>query len=286
MTETLTMLAVHAHPDDEVIGTGGILAHYSATGHRTALVCATRGEVGEIVDPSMNEEEARPRLGDIREGELQCACGVLGVQDLFFLGYRDSGMAGTADNQHPAAFCQADLDEAAGRLVRIVRRAQPQVVVTYNENGNYGHPDHIMAHRITVAAFEAAGDPKRYPEQGLPPWQPAKLYYTAFPRSFFDYVQEYLRSAGIPSPFDRADFSPEEISTPDALITTRVDVRDYLPQKREALTCHRTQIAADSFFFQMPDQLASEGLGYEHFVRVRSLVPAPAVEDDLFAGLR
>ena len=256
------------------------------SGERVALVCATRGEVGEIVDPGIDQEEARPRLGEIREGELRCACAVLGVRELLFLGYRDSGMAGTPDNQHPEAFCRADLVEATGRLVRIVRSLRPHVLVTYNEHGNYGHPDHIMAHRITAAAFDAAGDPGRYPEHGLPPWQPAKLYHTAFPRSWFDHIQRYLQSAGIPSPFDRPDLAPERISTPDALITTRVDVRHCLPQKREALTCHRTQIAAESFFFQMPEELTREGMGYEHFVRARSLASATVPEDDLFVGLR
>jgi mycothiol conjugate amidase Mca len=286
MTETLTLLAVHAHPDDEVIGTGGILARYAAEGARAALVCATRGEVGEIVDPTIDEQEARPRLAEIREAELRAACAVLGVSDLFFLGYRDSGMAGTADNEHPEAFCRADLAEATGHLVRIIRTLRPQDIVTYDQKGGYGHPDHVMAHRVAVAAFEAAGDPQRYPADGLDPWQPAKLYYTAFPRSWFDHIQDFLHRAGLPSPFDRPDLAPDHIGTPDDLITTRVDVRDYLVQKRQALTCHRTQIAADSFFFQIPEELANMGMGYEHFVRARATITAPQPEDDLFIGLR
>jgi mycothiol conjugate amidase Mca len=286
MAERLTLLAVHAHPDDEVIGTGGTLARYAAVGLRVALACATRGEVGEIVDPTLDQEENYRRLGEIREAELRCACGTLGVHDLFFLDYRDSGMAGTANNQHAAAFCNADIDEATGRLVRIVRTLRPHVIVTYNENGGYFHPDHIMAHRVAVAAFDAAGDPKRYPEQGLPPHQAAKLYHIVWPRSWFDHIERFLESVGQPSPFRRLDLDPDRIGTPDALVTTKIDVRDYLSHKQQALTCHRTQIAAESFFFQMPEELVREGLGYEHYIRVRSLVPAPLPEHDLFAGLR
>lgn len=286
ITESRTLLAVHAHPDDEAIGTGGILARHSAEGMRVALVCATRGEVGEIVDPSIDQEEALLRLGEIREAELRCACSVLGVGDLLFLDYRDSGMAGTPDNEDPAAFCRADLAEASGRLVRIIRELRPHVLVTYDEKGGYGHPDHIMAHRVTVAAFDAAGDPDRYPDQGLAPWQPKKLYYSALPRSGLQQMHQYLVSHGLPSPFDRPDISPEHMGTPDEAITTHVDVRNYLLLKRESLACHRTQIAADSFFFHMPEEVAVQGFGYEHFVRARCLVHAPLPEDDLFAGLR
>ncbi len=286
MAEDLTLLAVHAHPDDEAIGTGGTLARYAAEGIRVALVSATRGEVGEIVDPSIDQAQALPRLGEIREDELRCACSVLGIKDLFFLDYRDSGMAGTADNQNPASFLQADLEEAAGRLVRIIRTLRPEVIVTYNQKGNYGHPDHVKAHQVTVAAFLAASDPSRYPEQGLTVWQPLKCYFTATPRSWLDFVSDYLHQAGLPSPFDRPDLKPEELGTPDAMITTRVDVRNYMQTKLQALACHRTQISPDSFFFRLPPEVAQQGLGYESFVRARSIVPAPLREDDLFAGLR
>jgi mycothiol conjugate amidase Mca len=281
----MRLLAVHAHPDDEVIGTGGILARYSAAGVRVALACATRGEVGEIVDPTIDEAEARPRLAQIREGELRCACGVLGVHDLFFLDYRDSGMVGTADNEHPEAFCRAEIEDATRRLVRIIRTVRPQVVVTYDEKGGYGHPDHLMAHRVTVAAFDAAGDPVRYPEDGVEPWQPTKLYYSAIPRSVLEQMEAYLKSVGITSPFDRPDLTPEAFGNPDETVTTKVDVRPHLEQKRNALECHRTQIAADSFFFKLPEVFNREAMGYEHFIRARSLVPAPTPEDDLFTGV-
>jgi mycothiol conjugate amidase Mca len=283
--DSMTLMAVHAHPDDEVVTTGGVMARYFAAGARVALVCATRGEVGEILDPNLEEAEARPRLASIREEELRCACAVLGVSDLFFLDYRDSGMAGTPDNEHPGAFHRANPEEATGRLVRLIRELRPQVLVTYDEKGGYGHPDHLMAHRITVEAFEAAADPDRFPEQGLAPWQPQKLYYTAFPRSELLLFHQFLLDAGWPSPFERDDLSPDSMGTPDELVTTRIDVREHLQQKLEALRCHRTQFAADSFFFQMPEEINREGFGFEHFVRARSLVSAPVPEEDLFAGL-
>jgi mycothiol conjugate amidase Mca len=283
-TGSVALLAVHAHPDDEAIGTGGILAHYSGEGRRVALVCATRGEEGEIVDLTIDQDEARPRLAEIREAELRCACDALGVSDLSFLNYRDSGMAGTPENEHPEAFCRADFAEATGRLVRIIRELRPEVVVTYDEKGGYGHPDHIMAHRVTVAAFDAAGDPARYPECGKA-WEPYKLYYTAIPRSQIEQMEQYFRSVGITSPFEREDLTPERFGTPDEIVTTRVDVRDHLGQKLDALRCHRTQIAADSFFFKIPEEFSAQGFGYEHYVRVRSRVQASLPESDLFAGL-
>jgi LmbE family N-acetylglucosaminyl deacetylase len=150
-----TILAVYAHPDDEAFTTGGVLAHYAAQGHRVALICATRGEVGEISDPALATAET---LGQVREEELRCAANALGLSELIFLGYRDSGMAGTAENQHPEAFANAAAEEVVARLVGHIRRLQPDVVITFDPGGGYGHPDHIAAHRHTVAAFHAAAD--------------------------------------------------------------------------------------------------------------------------------
>lgn len=286
MPDKLCLLAVHAHPDDEAIGTGGVLARYAAEGVEVALVCATRGENGEIVDPSLDPEVALPRLGEIREGELRQACAALGVSSLHFLGYRDSGMAGTPENSHPQALVQADPGEAARRLIRLIRQLRPQVVITYNENGGYGHPDHIAVHRITVAAYEDAGNPSYHTEDELPPWQPAKLYYTAFPRSRLLQMRELLRAAGQESPFEDSEMDMEQMTTADELVTTHIDVRGYLPQKMQALRCHRTQLAPDSFFFQLPEEMSRLAMGYEHFVLSRSTASSPAPEDDLFAGLR
>src|SRR5512136_1013163 len=157
----LTLMAVFAHPDDETFGVGGTLARYGADPEvRVVLVCATRGEAGEISDPQLSTAE---HLGEVREQELRCACQKLGVDDLFFLGYRDSGMAGTPENQDPRALAMADEGEAVGKIVAHIRRERPEVVVTFDERGGYGHPDHMAIHRFAKAAFAAAADPAMYP---------------------------------------------------------------------------------------------------------------------------
>jgi N-acetyl-1-D-myo-inositol-2-amino-2-deoxy-alpha-D-glucopyranoside deacetylase len=286
----LTLMTVHAHPDDEAIGTGGILARYAAEGVQTVLVTCTRGEVGEIVDPTV----ARPdNLTEVREVELRAACAILRVSALHYLGYRDSGMAGTPDNDDPRCFWRADLDEATGRLVALVRRHRPQVLVTYDANGFYGHPDHIQAHRVTVAAYEAAGDPTRYPEQGLAPWAPQKLYYTAVPHSGIRSLGQRLRELGIESPLPE---DPAEMpwGTPDEEVTTAVDTRAYAAAKREALAVHRSQVGAENFFLKLPPGVWTEIMGVEFFSRAACRVPLPPLaggadatrEDDLFSGLR
>lgn len=285
MSAELSLLAVHAHPDDEAIGTGGIIARYADEGVRVALACATRGEVGEIVDPELDRDEVRRNLGAVREQELRCACGVLGISDLFFLDFRDSGMMGTPENGHPESFWQSDFEEATRRLVKIVREVRPQVMVTYDPEGNYGHPDHIMAHRVATAAFDAAGDRDAYPEVGLAPWSPRKLYHIAFPRSFFRYALDYYRRLGRALPPEVEGLETVDFGTPDELITARLDVRRYLGRKREAMACHRSQIAPDRFFF-LDEGLVEMGLGYEHFVLARSRVETQTPEDDLFAGVR
>lgn len=194
MAQDLTLMAVFAHPDDEV-WTGAAMATYAKEGVRTVLVTATLGEEGEIHDPDLDPEEARGRLGEIRRAELDRSAAIFGIDTVHILGYRDSGMAGTPANENPANFHNADHEEAVGRLVRLIRQERPQVLITDNERGTYGHPDHIAAHRITVAAFDAAGDQSRFPEAG-PAWQPQKLYYTAFPRSSFVRMRDLMRERG------------------------------------------------------------------------------------------
>ncbi len=286
MSHRLTIMAVHAHPDDECLSTGGTLARYSSEGLRTVLVTATRGEEGEIVDPEMDPDEVRPKLADVRLKELACACACLGVEEHYVLGYRDSGMAGTPANHHPECFAQADLDEATGRLVRLIRTLRPHVLTCYNENGGYGHPDHIQVNRVTVAAFHAAGDPSRYPDIGPAPWQPQKLYYTAYPRSYILKRYELMRRLGARTPLDRPDFDPRKVGTPDAAITTQVQIRDFLPRKMAALRCHRSQVAPDWWYLRIPDDVLRTQFDREFFVCVASHLPPQTPEDDLFAGLR
>lgn len=279
----LTLLAVHAHPDDEAIGTGGILAKYAAQGVRTILVYATRGEAGEIQNPEFVPPSPGLKMEEIRARELERALTVLRVGSVHFLGYRDSGMVGSPENLDLRAFIQADMEEASGRLVEIIRRTRPQVMVTYNERGVYGHPDHVMAHRVTVRAFRASGDPAFHCGAGLEPWRPAKLYYTAIPRARLLKLYEFMRARG-----EEPGFDPEVLGTPDEKITTRIDVREYLPVKMEALYCHQSQISPRSFFRRLPDELRGEALGFEHFVCADGCgrTPRPAGETDLFEGLR
>src|ERR671933_1906662 len=221
-----TLVAVHAHPDDECLGTGGILARYAAEGVRTVLVTCTDGAVGEISDPSLATPENQ---AEVRSRELDEAVRILNISRSVRLGYRDSGMAGTPDNDHPASFARADLTTAVRRVVEVMREERPQVVVTYDERGGYGHPDHVRAHEVAVAAFEAAGDEHRFPTAG-PAWAPKKLYYTVFPRSGMSRFVERLRSAGIEVPFERqveaANAAGEDppFGVADELVTTTVDV--------------------------------------------------------------
>jgi N-acetyl-1-D-myo-inositol-2-amino-2-deoxy-alpha-D-glucopyranoside deacetylase len=285
MTPRHTLLAVHAHPDDECIGTGGVLARYAAEGVRTVLVTCTDGAVGEISDPALATAD---NLVDVRARELDEAVQILRVSRLVKLGYRDSGMAGTADNVHPASFHQAPLDEAVGRVVRIIREERPQVVVTYDERGGYGHPDHIRAHEVAVAAFEAAGDGARFPSAG-PAWAPAKLYYSVVPRSALGRFIERLQEAGIDVPFRRqaevAESAGEDppFGVADERVTTTVDVAAYVGQKRAALQAHRTQMGPEQFFMRLPSELFAEIFAREMFQRVTGLGVTP--ETDLFAGL-
>ena len=287
VSEPLTIMAVHAHPDDESIGTGGILARYADEGVRTILVTCTGGEVGEIADAAMATPD---NLADIRERELRLACEILGVAHLELLGYRDSGMVGTPDNEHPRAFARTDLDQATGQLVALVRRYRPQVLVTYDENGFYGHPDHIQANRIAVRAFRLSGDPSAYPEQSLEPWTPWKLYYTAVARSRMAQFGERLAAHGIEPPLGdqqgEGDADVPPFGTPDELVTTVVDVGPYVERKRRALWAHATQMGPNVFFAKMPPPLFAELFGQETFQRVESRVEAPVPEADLFAGLR
>ena len=213
------LLLVHAHPDDEAFGTGGLIARSVAEGRRVDLVTCTGGEEGEIHDPSSIDEEAKPRLREIRHAELQCALDALrgdgpGTLELHLLGYRDSGMMGTESNAHPDAFWNADLDEATGRLVAIVRRTRPAVMVSYDSNGNYGHPDHINAYRIADGAWEAAADPERYPEAG-PPHAVGKLYEIAFNRDRWMALMNDMKERGIELPWGADEDESESAAETD-----------------------------------------------------------------------
>ena len=275
------LLAVFAHPDDEAFGTGGTLAHYAAAGTEVTLVCATRGEVGEIADPSYASPET---LGWIREQELQCAAETMGVNRLILLGYRDSGMAGTAENEDCRAFINAPAGEVVVRLVAIIRQIRPQVVITFEPNGGYGHPDHLAAHRHTVRAFQLAADPVVYPELG-PAWQPDRLFYSVIPRSFFLRMREGMVSLGM----DTADFDKRMGDTmpgwPDEEINMILDVSDTVEAKWDALNCHRTQFGPGNLFRQLPDDKVKALMSHEYYALAWP-EPEPGLRmADLFDGL-
>jgi N-acetyl-1-D-myo-inositol-2-amino-2-deoxy-alpha-D-glucopyranoside deacetylase len=267
-----TLLLVHAHPDDEAISTGGAMLKAHADGHRVVLVTATRGEVGEIYN--MDEASTRPRLGEVRTKELQNAARILGVDRTEFLGYRDSGMVGTADNANPESFHQAPLEDAAARLVAILREEKPEVVVTYAEDGVYGHPDHIKAHYVTNAALDAL-------VRSSEPWTPQKVYYTAIPRTmmqtFMDQMPEEARRQMNPAMLIQG--------TPDELITTRIDVSDFVDRKREAFAAHVSQSDPNSWFATMADQIYRLAFGTEYYQLVRGKPGSVLPENDLFAGI-
>jgi N-acetyl-1-D-myo-inositol-2-amino-2-deoxy-alpha-D-glucopyranoside deacetylase len=289
------LLLVHAHPDDETIGTGATMARYAAEGAAVTLVTCTLGEEGEVLVPELEHLAAdrEDALGQHRVGELAAACEALRVTDHRFLGgpgrWRDSGMIGTAANERPECFWRADLDEAVRELVAVLRETRPQVVVTYDSSGGYGHPDHIQAHRVTVAAFDVAGDPMYEPELGEP-WQPSKLYWSAVPRSVLQAGIDLLREAGDLSGFfgvESADDLP--FGVPDEEVTTAVDASDHLEAKVAAMRAHRTQIAVDGPFFALSNNIGQRAFGIEHYTLGRGeRGPGSGPhewEDDLFAGL-
>jgi N-acetyl-1-D-myo-inositol-2-amino-2-deoxy-alpha-D-glucopyranoside deacetylase len=264
-------LLVHAHPDDEAISTGGVMMKAKAHGHRVVLVTATRGEAGEI--HNMDAEASRPRLGEIRTEELKAAGEILGVDRVEFLGYRDSGMVDTADNKDPRSFHQAPLDEAAAKLAAVIRDERPDVVVTYAEDGVYGHPDHIKAHFVTNAALDLL---KR---EG---WAPKKLYYTAIPRSM---MEEFMKQMPAEAALEQNP-NMRIVGTPDELVTARIDVHDYVEDKRKAFTAHLSQNDPNSWFTTMASQVYELAFGTEYYQLVRGTAGSEVPESDLFAGIR
>lgn len=280
-------MAVFAHPDDESFGIGGTLARYGAEpGVRVVLVCATRGEAGDISNSSLATPE---RLGDVREQELRCACQTLGVDALYFLDYRDSGMAGSPANQDPRALTTADFGEAVGKIVAHIRRERPDVVVTFDETGGYGHPDHIAVHQQTRAAFAAAAGPTQYPEQiqaGLAPYQARKLYYTAIPNRFFRGLVQKMMELGMEVPERYLKRLDGPLGLPDEACTTDIFVQDFLDQKQTAVRCHATQLQPDSFFALLPPEIMRELQTWECFQLAESIVGGDGDSHDLLAGLR
>ncbi len=280
----LAILACYAHPDDEQ-GVTGALAWYAEHGVRTGLICATRGELGEIAeaDPPLATPET---LGQVREQEMRRAAEIAKIQQLWFLDYRDSGMRGTDGNQDARAFMNVDEQEALGKIVRIIRAFKPTVMVTFDPTGGYGHPDHMRISELTTKAFHAANDATQYPEAG-PAWEVKRLFYASMPRSRIRQLAQFAQQAGMTSNFTGMD--PEKLGLPDEMITNRVDVHDYIDLKRRSLTQHRTQMNPNSPFAKLPEEVTKQWRGVEYFALAAG-VPVdtsnPEAAADLFAGLR
>jgi LmbE family N-acetylglucosaminyl deacetylase len=276
MAENLTLMAVHAHPDDEASSTGGVLARYSSEGVRTVVVTCTNGEFGDTpggvkpgADGHDEEQVAQIRLAELRESAKH-----LGVTDLELLGYHDSGMLEWEYKGRPDAFCNVPVATVSARIAGLIEQYRPQVVVTYDENGGYQHPDHVHAARCAAAAVAGTGIP-------------AKLYLTAMRISLWAKMWTALRDAGVDVP-DSRDFPEEtrrQMEAAEARITSTVDIRPVLDRKRAALLSHASQIN-DSWFSKIPPDVVEQVFGQETFIRAVDRTGAPVPEDDLFAGLR
>jgi N-acetyl-1-D-myo-inositol-2-amino-2-deoxy-alpha-D-glucopyranoside deacetylase len=290
------MLLVHAHPDDESILTGATMAYYVAQGVQVTQLTCTLGEEGEVLVPEYAQLAAgqADQLGGLRIGELASAMAALGVTDHRFLGgpghFRDSGMMGTPANEHPRAFWRAAsdpavFDAAVAAAVEVVREVRPQVMITYDENGDYGHPDHIMAHRVATAAADKAADPAYGTGE---PWQVAKFYWTAVPKSELRRGFEAVQGQA-DLPFEATDVDDLPFGVEDEVITTAIDATGFGAQKMAALAAHRTQITVDGFFFALSNKLGREVLSVEYFRLVRGELGAArdanGRETDLFAGI-
>ena len=262
----LSVLACFAHPDDEGFASGGLLAMLAAGGARVTLVCATNGDVGEISDPSLATPE---NLWQVRQQELRNAMAITGVDDLRFLNYRDSGMDGTDDNNHPNAYCNADTDALVSHLAAVIADLNPNVVLTHDPSGGYGHPDHKTMCAHATAAVARASDP-----DGFTPL----LYYVCFPRNVFRRWWQEMTDRGITPPF--AVDAVDSLGTPDDDVTTTLDVSPWVETKLASLACHRTQISDDGPFSQLPEDVVHTLMGTEFYQLV---MPPGAV--DLLARL-
>jgi len=287
------ILLVHAHPDDETIGTGVTMAKYVNDGAQVTLVTCTLGEEGEVLVPDLVHLAAdqQDALGEHRIGELAEAMKILGVTDHRFLGgpgrFRDSGMMGVPSNDRADCFWRADLLDAATELVAVIREVRPQVVVTYDDFGGYGHPDHIQAHRVTHYAVALAESSSFRPDLGAA-WSVPKVYWTAFPRSIIRNGIMALREQGSDSEFAAMDPDDLPFACDDELITTSIEAPEFLDAKMEALAAHKTQVTVDGGFFALSNNLGSQAMGTEYFRLVRG--PAGQQSDggwesDLFAGI-
>jgi mycothiol S-conjugate amidase len=286
MPDRRCLLTVHAHPDDESSKGPATVARYHDQGVYTVLVCCTGGEEGDILNPAMDRPEVKANMAEYRRRELDAATSIIGYDEVVMLGYRDSGMPGSEANHHPDSFAMAPLDEAVGRLVAVIRRVRPQVVVTYpDEQSRYPHPDHLRVHEISVLAFDRAGDPSAYPEAG-PPFAPAKLYYTVWSVARMRAIHEKFLELGLESPYSGERLA-RMLEAPMPPVTTTIDVTGYEHIRPDALRAHATQVDPTSrMWFGLPPEVEKSIPSTEEYQLARNrLGPTDVVEDDLFAGI-
>ncbi len=295
----LRLLTIHAHPDDESSKGSATVAKYINEGVFASLVCCTGGELGDIANPAMDLPEVRDRLGEVRAKELAEAVSIIGFNEVVMLGYRDSGMVDSEGNNDPRSFHYTNVnarDEAVARVVEIIRRVRPQVVITYGDDQQgYPHPDHLAVHDVSIPAFDAAGDTTYRPDLGTA-WQPLKLYYSAWSRARITALHERYAELGLESPYDEGWFKRP---SHDHRITTRVNVKDWYFKRSGALLAHATQIDPTSkFWFGLSDEHAADAYPYDDFILAKSNLDDVTVrppltegtldawEDDLFNGCR
>ncbi|MEC3979858.1 mycothiol conjugate amidase Mca [Amycolatopsis sp. H20-H5] len=288
LTPRLRLMAVHAHPDDESSKGAATMAKYSADGHEVMVVTCTGGEAGSVLNPAMDRPEVLANMSEIRKEEMANAAKILGVSHRW-LGFVDSGLP-EGDPPPPlpeGSFAVVPIEESTEALVGVIREFRPHVIITYDENGGYPHPDHIRTHLVSMAAFDAAAEPDQFPEAGEP-WQPLKLYYVhGFSRARMLKFDEALKAAGLESPYDEwlKNWDPERADVMER-VTTRVPCGDYFEQRDEALKAHATQIDPTSRWFVVPLEMQREIWPTEDYELVRSLVDSTLPEDDLFAGIK
>ena len=277
------LLALHAHPDDESSKGAATVARYADDGVETVLLTATGGEAGDILNPAIDAATVGDNLTDVRRRELEDAAAIIGFHEIVLLGYRDSGMAGTEDNRHPDAFANADFESVLGRVVSVVRRVRPQIVLGYDDHEWYPHPDHLRVHELSLAVWEAAADPQRFPDAG-DPWAISKLYAPTFTGRGVQALHDAMEARGRESPFARW-LERLDDSTDNEKRITRIDVSEHIERARDALRAHRTQVDPDGFWFQVPVATVRQVYPFEDFELLATRAGWHPDETDLFAGI-
>ena len=284
MESELRLMSVHAHPDDEASKGAGTVAKYNAEGARCVLVCCTDGGAGGILNKALDTPENKANIVSVRRAELDKSAEIIGYDRVVMLPYLDSGMPDMEENKHPDNFANAPLGEATGRLVALIREERPHVIITYSDHQQgYLHPDHLKVNDISLAAFWAAGNPHAYPEAGEP-WQPMKMYYSAWSKERIVLTHEKCLEVNGESPFDGRFLDRE---SEDHLITAKVDVELYWDNRCDALLAHATQVDPnESFWFPLPRDVAAAVYPWDDYELAASTVETSPMEDDLFAGIR